>query len=84
MRRKSLTLPNTPTIRGALDFVARLRNDRATRDLSFGRWATSVPISHIKALANKFPGLWPLSHPDHQTAYRKFLNSPDSKPYRLR
>ena len=49
-----------------------------------GRWMLSIPFEDYLALQVKYPEL---ASPDGQIktrAYKRFMASPESKPYRLR
>jgi len=65
--------------------VEKLRNERVIRDdpEGLGRWALSFPKTHIPRLAARWPDLF---SPDPATLYRatvRFLDSPESAPYRV-
>jgi hypothetical protein len=59
------------------------RNPGAVKDLSFGRWALSIPeLDHIHLVA-KYPDLQSHHGPTKQAALAKFMASSESAPYRV-
>jgi hypothetical protein len=59
------------------------RNPGAINDLSFGRWALSVPELDNIYLVKKYPDLNSPDGPTKQRALAKFMASPESIPYRV-
>lgn len=68
-----------------LDTLAELRKAGPMRDIpGFGRWALSIPLEDMLALRIKYPDL-ASSDPFTKTrAYRRFIASDESIPYRVR
>ena len=66
-----------------LDTVAELKKNDAIRDLSFGRWALSVPFEDYENLLKQFPELGNPEGAIRTKAWHRFLKSPRSIPYRI-
>ncbi len=53
------------------------------KDLSFGRWALSIPEIDYKALTRRNPALKSQDAVERTLAWKAFMASPDSIPYRV-
>jgi hypothetical protein len=68
-----------------LDTVARVRADGGIADREgLGRWALSIPFEDYIALRDKYPELASTDPKIKSRAYRRFMRSPESLPYRVR
>lgn len=69
-----------------LDTNQRLRNeDLITKDRpGFGRYALNIPFEDYVALQAKYPELASNDPLVKSKAYHKFMQSPESLPYRVR
>ena len=72
-----------PTRKAVLEETRELRNLGVTFDVPFGRVALNIPQLDFQRLIKIYPDL---NSPDGHTqtrAWRKFIRSSESKPYRL-
>ena len=53
------------------------------KDLSFGRWALSIPEIDYKKLVKANPALKSLDTVERTLAWKRFMASPESVPYRV-
>ena len=80
----SRVVMSTDIRQARLEANKRMQNERPTRDLSWGRWALSIPQLDHYYLCKKYPDL---ASPDKQIRERalaKFMASPESAPYKVR
>ena len=67
-----------------LEANKRMRNEQATRDLSWGRWALSIPQLDWYHLQRKYPELGSQDKHTREKALQRFMASPESAPYKVR
>lgn len=68
-----------------LDQAQRLRNEpEALRPLSFGVWALTIPFEDLENLEAANPELKSTDKETRRRAWRKFIASPESLPYRVK
>ena len=73
------------SIRGAiLERNKRLQAEQPLRDLSFGRWALSIPELDWHYLTRKYPELKAQDRATRDKALAKFMASHESAPYKVR
>jgi hypothetical protein len=56
----------------------------ALRDLSFGRLALTIPLEDLDALRAKYPDLASRDAGIRSAAWKRFIASAESKPYRVK
>ena len=59
------------------------KSEGAVKTTSFGKLELDVPVSHIPAINDAFPGAFDPTHPDHKFALRKFMKYRMSDMYRM-
>lgn len=79
---RTMTQPREDSI---LEANVELRKSPdALRELSYGKWMLSIPELHYHRIVQKHPDLAALHmHTRHQ-AWKKFINSSEAAPYRVR
>jgi hypothetical protein len=73
-----------PGWKGLLDGVQTIRDNRLTRPMQWGVAELEIPVGMLHFLKKKYPEL---GSPDAQIktrAWKRFLASPQSKPFRTR
>lgn len=70
--------------RSLLDTVQAIRNDRRARTLPWGRAELEIPEVDLHFLKKANPDLDSRDGEIKRRAWRKFLGSPESLPYRTR
>ena len=74
--------PSEDTI---LNFNADLqKNPYALRKLTSMGWELNIPELHYHRLVKRFPALGSLDSKERTEAWRKFIGSSESDPYRVR
>ena len=67
-----------------LDFNLNLAKEKeAVKDLSFGRWALSIPEQHLEVLKCMFPDLRCQDNHIRQLAWKAFMKNDLSTPYKI-
>ena len=67
----------------AMDYRMNLAKDENINDLSFARWALSVPDDHFTALSIAYPQLTNTDAQIQLKAWRKFMKNPLCLPYMI-
>jgi len=66
-----------------MDYQMNLAKDDNIRDMSFGRWALSVPTDHFKVLSVAFPQLTNTDAKIVTRAWKEFMKHPLCLPYKI-
>jgi len=72
-----------PARNAILETVSEIRKDRLAKTLSFGRPELSIPFEDYERLTRANPDLRSTDAATKTAAWRRFLRSADSAPYRV-
>jgi hypothetical protein len=78
-------MPSARNLNARLSLSETLRGEPGTmRDLSFGRLALTIPAEDHEQLTEKYPDLKSRDAHIRSAAWKKFISSAESEPYRVR
>ena len=73
-----------PGWRSMLDGLQAVRDNRLTRSMDWGVSELEIPVGMLHFLKKRYPDLDSKDHQIKTNAWKKFLASPQSKPFRTR
>jgi hypothetical protein len=72
-----------PNRNAAMGYIADMRSSADIQDMSWGRWQLSIPELDLMLLKRKYPELNSKDNDMKTRAWKRFLASSESKPYRV-
>ena len=78
---KIVTAVTQPSRNHILGRNQRMRNEKVTKDLSFGRHVACVPLEDMEALKKKYPGLRSRDGKVRTKTWASILTDPANKKY---